>query len=239
MKGPSKVGKCSYIDVIRPCLSWACKACSESSRYDHQSQETYIQIPALLLPICWSWDKFLSSLYFGFPLLRMVQFPPLLQKGVDATLIFGNCIKESSRVISSNVVLPWRHPHQQVLALTWRLQCPGQSPWWWLVGEMAVHFFMQTQPHILTTEVFEVASSIKHRWKNKPLAGVWPLPRHPTTPMVSALHYHRGKPTPWWHNLRSRLCFLRAPGVQTRLAPNLVSGFASALGKWEVMGFVI
>ena len=186
-------------NVIRPCFSWACKACYESSRHDHQSQEIYIHIPALLLATCWSWDKFLACLCFGFPLAgKDATIPSSAAKNINATLMFGDRIKESGRDLSSNTVLLWIPPHQQILALTWRPQLLGQLPQRWLVGETAVHFFMQTQPRVLTKEVFEVASSIKHGWKNKLLAGVWSLSRHPSTPAVSALHYHRGKPTPQW-----------------------------------------
>lgn len=199
MKGPSISREMAIHNGIRLCFSWVCKACSESSRHDHQSQEIYIHIPALLLATCWSWDKFLASLHFGFPLVsKDGAIPSSAAKNINATLMFGDCIEESGRDLSSNAVLPWTLPHQQVLAPTWRLQGLGQSSQQWLVGERAVHFFMQTQPSILTKEVFEASSSIKHRWKNKPLAGVWSLPRCPSTPAVSALHYHRGKPTPGW-----------------------------------------
>lgn len=194
MKGPSISRETVMHNVIRPCFRWACKPCSESSRHDCQSQEIYIHIPALLLATCWYWDKFLASLCFGVPLVSKDSIIPSSgAKKPNATLMFGDCIKEGGRELSSNAVLPWRPPHHQVLALSWRLQGLGQLPQRWLVGE-TVHFFMQTQSHVLTEEVFEVASSIKPRWKNKPLAGVWSLPRHPSTPAVSALHYHRGKP---------------------------------------------
>lgn len=85
--------------------------------------------------------------------------------------MFGVHIKEGGKDLSSNAVLPWKPPHQQVQALTWRLQGLGQSPQRWLVGETAVHFFMQTYFQVLTKEAFEVASSIKHRWKKQPVAG--------------------------------------------------------------------
>lgn len=189
MKGPSISREVVIHDAIRPRFSWAYKACSESSRYYHQFQELYIHIPALLLSACWSSDKFLASLCFEFPLLSKDGITPSsAAKNINATLMIGDCVKESSRDLSSDAALPWTSPHQQVLATTWGLQGLGQSPQRWLVDETAVHFFMRTQPHVLTKEAFEAASSVKHRRKNKLLAGLWSLPRHPSTPVVSALH---------------------------------------------------